>query len=392
VESEFTLPDVSQTVIITRLEGRTPVPEKEKLKDLAQHQASMAIFLSVHMIERVVNELKEAYGPDTAVAVVSKASWPDEEVVKGTLNDIALKVKEAGIKKTSMILVGDFLDGDYSYSKLYDKNFSHAYRKGEGENMKAILVVSFGTSYHETRKLTIEACEQAIADKFSDYELRRAFTSNMIIKKMKERDKIYVDTPIEALKKLKEEGFSEVIIQPLHIIPGSEYHDLYMEARNYKDYFEKLIIGKPLLYDVKDYIEVARGLESQLPSLKEKEAVVFMGHGTEHPANSAYANLDYVFKDLGMNNVHMATVEGYPELENVIRKLKANNSEKVALMPFMLVAGDHAQNDMASDDEDSWKSILKEEGFEVETYLHGIGENKEMQKLYIGKVNELINN
>ena len=392
MESEFTLPDVSQTVIITRLEGRTPVPEKEKLKDLAQHQASMAIFLSVHMIERVVNELKEAYGPDTAVAVVSKASWPDEEVVKGTLNDIALKVKEAGIKKTSMILVGDFLDGDYSYSKLYDKNFSHAYRKGEGEKMKAILVVSFGTSYHETRKLTIEACEQAIADKFSDYELRRAFTSNMIIKKMKERDKIYVDTPIEALKKLKEEGFSEVIIQPLHIIPGSEYHDLYMEARNYKDYFEKLIIGKPLLYDVKDYIEVARGLESQLPSLKEKEAVVFMGHGTEHPANSAYANLDYVFKDLGMNNVHMATVEGYPELENVIRKLKANNSEKVALMPFMLVAGDHAQNDMASDDKDSWKSILKEEGFEVETYLHGIGENKEMQKLYIGKVNELINN
>ena len=133
VEREYTLPDVSQTVIITRLEGRTAVPEKEKLHKLASHNASLAIFLSVHLIEGVVEELKEEYSGDTPIAVVQKASWPEERTVEGTLNNIVVKVKEAGIDKTAMILVGDFLDSDYSKSKLYDKNFSHQFREAQPE-------------------------------------------------------------------------------------------------------------------------------------------------------------------------------------------------------------------------------------------------------------------
>lgn len=130
LKREFTLPDVTQTVILTRMEGRTPVPEKEKLRKLAAHRASMAIFLSVRMIDLVSEELIPVYGEETPVAVVQRASWPDEKIVTGCLKDIAHKVKEAGITKTAQILVGDFLKCEYSLSKLYDRTFTHEYRKG----------------------------------------------------------------------------------------------------------------------------------------------------------------------------------------------------------------------------------------------------------------------
>lgn len=129
LEKEFTLPDVSQTVILTRIEGRAPVPEKERLHKLAQHRASMAIFLSVHKIEEVVEELKKGYSEDTPVVVVQKASWKEEVVVPGSLKDISKKVKEKNITKTAIILVGDFLGNKYSFSKLYNKNFSHGFRE-----------------------------------------------------------------------------------------------------------------------------------------------------------------------------------------------------------------------------------------------------------------------
>lgn len=131
MQAEFTLPGVSQTVILTRAEGRTPVPEKEKLRNLAAAKASMAIFLSVQMIGQVVDELLVHYTPDTPVAVVQKASWPDQQVVRGTLENIAAKVKEAGINKTAQILVGNFLGDEFERSKLYDAGFSHEYRQAK---------------------------------------------------------------------------------------------------------------------------------------------------------------------------------------------------------------------------------------------------------------------
>lgn len=130
LKKEYTLPNVSQTVILTRMEGRTPMPEKEKIRDLAEHHATMVIFLSVGMMEKLVKELKAGYSEDTKAAVVYKASWEDQKIVRGTLKDIAEKVKEAGITKTALVVVGDFLGDEYELSKLYDKTFTHGYRRG----------------------------------------------------------------------------------------------------------------------------------------------------------------------------------------------------------------------------------------------------------------------
>lgn len=390
LEAEYTLPDVSQTVILTRQAGRTPVPEKEKLASLAQHQASMAIFLSVQMIDEVVDNLSTEYPLTTPAAIVAKASWPEQKVIKSTLGEIAAEVKAAGIKKTALILVGDFLDSEYQKSKLYDKNFAHEYRAGEKEK-KAVLVVSFGTSYHQTRKKTIAACEKAISDNFPDYDLKRAFTSGMIIEKLKRRDNLHINNPEEALEKLYQAGYQKVIVQPLHIINGSEFHDLVRMVKKYENKFRVLEYGRALLTKTKDYFKLADTIASEIKvNDSEKEAVVLMGHGSEHAANSVYATFDYVLKDKGMENYYVGTVEGYPELEQVIKHLKNKAYQKVKLAPLMLVAGDHAQNDMAGQEDDSWKNQLEAAGYEVEIQLQGLGEYQGVREAYVEKVSKLI--
>ena len=248
---------------------------------------------------------------------------------------------------------------------------------------KAILVVSFGTSYEDTRKLTIEATENRIAEEFPEYEIRRAFTSNIIIKKLKERDGLLIDDPTQALEKLHDEGFGTVLVQPLHIINGSEYDDIIAESRSFEDKFEKFAVGRPILTTHEDYEAAIRALTPEFEGLEEDEAFIFMGHGTHHDANAAYACLDYMLKADGHENVFVGTVEGFPILENIIPQLEKRNIKKVKLMPFMLVAGDHANNDMAGDEEDSWKMILKGEGYEVETILKGLGENEGIRDIYV---------
>ncbi|SHK40464.1 sirohydrochlorin cobaltochelatase [Tepidibacter formicigenes] len=297
-----------------------------------------------------------------------------------------MKIKKCLALLLSLMLLGGALVGCTSAGAA--ENDEKEVKKDS--NKKAVLVVSFGTSYADTRKVTIEACENKIDKAFPDYEMRRAFTSNIIIKKLKERDNIEVDTPKEALTKLKEEGFSEVVVQPLHIMNGAEYDDLAADVNNFKNDFDKLVMGNPLLTSVEDYKNLVEALKDQMPELKDNEAVVFMGHGTHHYANATYACLDYVLEDMGIR-AYVGTVEGYPEIDNVIKKLKRNNIEKVTLMPLMLVAGDHANNDMAGDEEDSWKSILKKEGFVVETYLHGLGENEKVQDMYVEHAKEAMN-
>ncbi|MCY6370726.1 sirohydrochlorin cobaltochelatase [Clostridium ganghwense] len=259
-------------------------------------------------------------------------------------------------------------------------------------NKKAILVVSFGTSYADTRKVTLDAVEKNIAETFKDYEVKKAYTSSIIRKKLKERDGISVDSPEEALNKLKQEGFGEVIVQPLHIIPGIEYDEIKEMVEKFeKDKaFGKLVLGRPILYRTSDYKAAIDGLKGQLPKMNQQQAVVLMGHGTSHPANSSYALFDYMLKEEGLKNVYVGTVEGTPELDNVIRRLKEDNIKEVTLMPFMVVAGDHANNDMAGDEDDSWKILLKKEGFKVNTYLHGLGENKKIQSIYVQHVKDCI--
>ncbi len=247
----------------------------------------------------------------------------------------------------------------------------------------AILVVSFGTSYEETLEKTIAATERRIAEAYPDYEHRRAFTSGIVIRVLAKRG-IKVDDVATALGRLRDEGFTRVVIQPLHLIPGVEYHELLVEAGKARATFAELAVGEPLLSGPESFFELARVLEPSLPACAPGEAVVFMGHGTHHAANAAYPTMQRVFDDLGLP-VYVGTVEGYPELPGVIRLLKRDGVRKVTLLPLMMVAGDHANNDMAGDEDDSWKSVLTREGFEVECALRGLGELPAVRDLYAAK-------
>ncbi len=261
---------------------------------------------------------------------------------------------------------------------------------------KAILVVSFGTTYKDTRKLTIERIQERVRENFEDYEVRSAFTSHRIINILKERDGIFKFSPEKALDKLLKEGYKEVIVQPLHLIPGEEYDYVETVVHRYKKVFQRLSLGRPALYYKGEEEGRPDDYEVLVEAIKDNilgdKVVVYMGHGTIHYANACYACLQSVFDDHWFEKVYIGTVEGYPTLKDVIRKLKRNEIKEVTLMPLMLVAGDHASNDMASDEENSWKKILEHNGIKVNIYLHGLGEIPKFQEIYLKHIRDVIEN
>ena len=250
-------------------------------------------------------------------------------------------------------------------------------------NKKAILVASFGTSHADTRDRTICAIEKDIASTYPDYEIRRAFTSGMILNVLAKRDGIIIDTVSSAMDRLVREGFHTVLVQPTHVINGDEYDDMVEDVMKYQGNFEELIIGSPLLTSTEDYQKVILGIMEKFPELDKKDALVLMGHGTEHHVNAVYAALDYRFKEMGYSNVFVGTVEAYPDVEVVLKQVKAYHPQKVILLPLMAVAGDHASNDMAGEEKDSWKSIFENEGYEVSCILKGLGEFKAIRRIYL---------
>ena len=254
----------------------------------------------------------------------------------------------------------------------------------------AILVVSFGTSYEDTLKKNITALEDEIQKAYPDFEVRRAFTSGFIMNKLRKEMNIDIDNVETALDRLKNDGFDRVICQPTHIMNGFEYEKFRDMAESKSHMFESVVIGEPLLYGTEDNENIVDCLKEIFKD-KEDSAVVFMGHGSDHPANSIYAALDYMMKDRGFENGFMGTVEGYPEIDSVISFLKSKDYKNIVLTPFMLVAGDHAENDMASDEEDSWNTIFKNEGFEVECIVKGLGEYESIRKLYLDKIENILN-
>lgn len=258
------------------------------------------------------------------------------------------------------------------------------------EDKKALLVVSFGTSHTETREKTIGAIEKNIASAYPNHEVRRAFTSGMILKVLEKRDGIVIDNVAEAMNRLVSDGFEEVLVQPTHVIPGDEYDEMVGDVIMFEDRFDKVSIGTPLLYDTEDYRKVISAVMEQFPDLGEREALVLMGHGTEHPINAVYAALDYMFKDMGYPNVFVGTVEAYPGVETALKQVEAFRPEKVILMPLMVVAGDHAINDMAGDEEDSWKSIFEKAGCKVECILKGLGEFQAVRDIYLEHIAQVI--
>ncbi|MBF0779521.1 MULTISPECIES: sirohydrochlorin cobaltochelatase [unclassified Granulicatella] len=252
---------------------------------------------------------------------------------------------------------------------------------------KGILVVSFGTSYPETRRKTIEACERAIQERFPEYVVYRAFTSNMVIKSVAKKEGIHIPTVAQALEQMKQDGIKEVYIQPLHVILGGEYQKIVTQAQEYQQVFEHLSIGTPLLHTFEDYQAVKEFLVDIYAKNDDTCATILMGHGSEHYAFTAYAALDHM---LDGTNIHIAAVESYPSVESIEEKLAKKGIKRVHLAPFMLVAGDHATNDMASDDEDSWYTYLTQKGYTVTTQLVGLGEYTAIQKMYINHLMNII--
>ena len=256
----------------------------------------------------------------------------------------------------------------------------------------AILVVSFGTSYNDSRDLTIGAIEEAIAGAFPEYEVRRAFTSQIIIDKLQERDGLAIDNVTEALDRAEADGIRELIVQPTHLMDGYEYTDLAEELSGYTDRFDRILLGAPLLTSDADYDAVIAAITEHTASHDDGEtAVCFMGHGTEADSNAVYASLQEKLTAAGYENYYIGTVEAEPTLDDVIVALQEKGTyTKVVLEPLMVVAGDHANNDMAGEEEDSWKTALENEGYEVECILEGLGQIPAIQELYVEHVQAAI--
>lgn len=259
------------------------------------------------------------------------------------------------------------------------------------DGRRAILVVSFGTSCKEQREAAIGAVERAVKEAFPDWEIRRAFTSRMIINKMRENGEEPVDSVCEALERLYREGFEEIAVQPTHVMSGLEYDGMMEEVGRWKDRFCSVRCGKPLLCGSRDYREVVRLLSEETDGFCDgRTAVVCMGHGTEHEANQVYGRLADAFGACGKSHIYIGTVEAEPSLRDVMNQVGQGDYRRVVLLPLMIVAGDHANNDMAGDEEDSWRNAFRAAGYEVECVLRGMGEYGSVQQLFVEHVREAV--
>lgn len=250
-----------------------------------------------------------------------------------------------------------------------------------GEDDTAILVVSFGTSYNNSREATIGAIEEAVRQAFPRLSVRRVFTSQTIIDKLARRDGLRIDNVREALGRAAAEGVRRLIIQPTHLMAGLEYTALVRELDRWGGAFEEIAVGAPLLTSDGDFEAVTAAVTAAGEAGGET-AVVFLGHGTEAESNAVYERLQRMLTGQGHTDCYIGTVEARPGLEDVIAALRGRGYTRVILEPLMVVAGDHANNDMAGDGADSWKSALAREGYEVECRLRGLGENEAIRQIY----------
>ncbi len=303
------------------------------------------------------------------------------------------------------LVEGENADPDYFGRDTGDASKDDPLNGDEiGEN--ELLVVSFGTSFNDSRAEDIGGIEKALQAAYPDWSVRRAFTAQIIINHVQARDDEKIDNMDQALERAVNNGVKNLIVQPTHLMHGAEYDELKEAVDNYKDKFESVTIAEPLLGEVGDDATVinddkkavaeaitAQAVESSsYDTLDAAEAdgtaFVFMGHGTSHTAKVSYSQMQTQMNELGYKNVFIGTVEGEPEetsCENVIEAVKAAGYKKVILRPLMVVAGDHANNDMAGDDEDSWKSQFVASGdFEnVDTQIAGLGRIEAVEQLYV---------
>ena len=249
---------------------------------------------------------------------------------------------------------------------------------------KGILLVAFGSTIPEAQ-VSFENIEQSVKKSLPGVPVYWSYTSRIIIKKMAKEGK-HLATPAEALAKMMRENFTHVVVQSLHTVPGAEFHGMLKNVHKFGGMdkgIKKVLVGYPLLATSEDVQRVAEAIIKVIPrERKKKEGVVLMGHGTHHPANVYYAALAYHLQKLNPN-VFVGTVEGWPEIDDIKADLKKRRIKRVYLMPFMSVAGDHARNDMAGPEPDSWKSILEQEGIQCVPVLKGTAEYQEFVDIWV---------
>lgn len=244
---------------------------------------------------------------------------------------------------------------------------------------KAIILASFGTTYLETRIKTIELIENEARAQFKDFTVMSAYTSNIVRSILKQRDKIIIDSPQEAVDNLLKQGVTDIYIQPTHIIPGAEYDKLKIQ---------NCILGKTLLYEDADFEKIIDALELQ--PLPENAATIFMGHGSYHVADKFYDILERKIQENNLGNFFIGTVEGAKTIYDILPNLEHKRIKDVYLYPLMFVAGDHAQNDMAGDESESWKQILRQNNYAVHPVLKGLGEYPKIRALIFSSLENTI--
>ena len=301
------------------------------------------------------------------------------------------------------LVEGDEASPDYFGLDTGDASLDDARNQDEiGEN--ELLVVSFGTSYNDSRVADIKGIEDALQAAYPDWSVRRAFTAQIIINHVQARDGEKIDNMDQALDRAVANGVKNLVVQPTHLMHGAEYDEMCEAIEQYKDKFESVSIAEPLLGEVgsdatvinADKEAVAKaitaaavadsGFESLDAAKDAGTAFVFMGHGTAHVAKVTYSQMQTQMQQLGYENVFIGTVEGEPEetaCEAVIEAVKAAGYTNVVLRPLMVVAGDHANNDMAGSEEDSWKTMFEAAGFTVDCQIHGLGGIADVQALYV---------
>lgn len=261
-------------------------------------------------------------------------------------------------------------------------------RNEDGIGRRELLAVSFGTSYPQSRERTIAAIEQTLEEAFPSYDLRRAFTSRVVIALTEKQEGLIIDHMDRALQRAVDNGVEELVIQPTHLLEGLEYQRLLGAARERAGQFRRLSVGKPLLTDEEDFKAVARALiRVQAPFQDGETALVLMGHGTTAQCNAVYPKLEKVLRTLGGEHWFVGTVEAEPDLEAVLAQVRAGHYRRVVLRPLMIVAGDHATNDMAGE-EGSWKQAFAQAGYEVLCQLQGLGELEEIRQIFVRHTQE----
>lgn len=271
-------------------------------------------------------------------------------------------------------------DEDYTTGDASLDNIRNQDEIGENE----LLVLSFGTSFNDSRRLTIGAIEDSLETAFPDYSVRRGFTANIVIDHVNRRDGFLIDDVEASLKRAESNGVKTLVVQPTHLMNGFEYNDIIKEVGDHADSFGKVVFGEPLLTSDEDFKRVEQAIVDWTKEYDDgKTAICFMGHGTEAKSNGVYQKMQELLTADGHTNYFIGTVEAAPTLDDVIASVKKGGYERVILEPLMVVAGDHAHNDMAGDEEDSWKSAFEAEGYKVECLMRGLGENEAIRQIYV---------